>query len=249
MSAWQHDDAARGRWRSLSLAEQFGNVGSEVSRAIRWSTKNPETAQAALYRGLELFDLMLDDPQRRGSVARLREIARAREVVVDFLAGSNSTAPPVRLCRSTSTISLSPRAAHTWRVSVRTHEPGPYCFFPAAASLSAARAPRSMLLQRVVPLVARVLVELLVARHPRVFAGPGPVPRLGIFDGEPVQQRLVVDAREPLDDFQLLARSVELRLVGEVRRLDDERVAFPPADRIAQPPCGCSAAGAVPSSG
>ena len=89
MTGWQHQDAARGRWRTLSLAEQFGNVGSEVSRAIRWSTSNPETARAALYRGLELFDLMLDDPRHRRSVARLREIARAREVVVDFLAGSN----------------------------------------------------------------------------------------------------------------------------------------------------------------
>ena len=89
MTEWQHRDVARNRWHGLSLAEQFGNVGSEISRAIRWSTKNPETARAALYRGLELFDLMLDDPQHRGSVARLREIARAREVVVDFLAGSN----------------------------------------------------------------------------------------------------------------------------------------------------------------
>jgi hypothetical protein len=82
-------DGARGRWHDLSLAEQFGNIGSEVSRAIRWSTSNPETAQAALYRGLELFDWMLDDPRHRQSVARLREIARAREVVADFLAGSN----------------------------------------------------------------------------------------------------------------------------------------------------------------
>lgn len=89
MSEWQHQDAARGRWRSLSLAEQFGHIGSEVSRAIRWSTRNPEIARAALYRGLELFDLMLDDPQHRQSPGRLREIARAREVVVDFLAGSN----------------------------------------------------------------------------------------------------------------------------------------------------------------
>jgi hypothetical protein len=81
MTEWRHRDVARGRWHGLSLAEQFGHVGSEISRAIRWSTKNPETAQAALYRGLDLFD--------RRSVARLREIARAREVVVDFLAGSN----------------------------------------------------------------------------------------------------------------------------------------------------------------
>ena len=115
MTEWQHRDAARGRWQSLSLAEQFGNVGSEISRAIRWSTKNPETAQAALYRGLELFDLMLDDPQHRGSVARLREIARAREVVVDFLAGRTSTAQPARRCRSTSTSSRSPRAVRIWR--------------------------------------------------------------------------------------------------------------------------------------
>jgi hypothetical protein len=55
MTEWQHHDAGRGRWWNLSLAEQFGNVGSEISRAIRWSTKNPETAQAALYRGLD-FD-------------------------------------------------------------------------------------------------------------------------------------------------------------------------------------------------
>ena len=89
MTQWQHRDVARLRWHGLSLAEQFGHIGSEVSRAIRWSAKHPETAQAALYRGLELFDLMLDDPRHRQSVARLREIARAREVVVDFLAGAN----------------------------------------------------------------------------------------------------------------------------------------------------------------
>jgi hypothetical protein len=77
MTEPQHRDAARGRWWRLSLAEQFGNVGSEISRAIRWSTKNPETPPAALYRALELFDLMLADPRHRASVARLREIARA----------------------------------------------------------------------------------------------------------------------------------------------------------------------------
>lgn len=85
----QHADVASGRWQAMTISEQFGNVGSEISRAIRWSTRNPATAQAALYRGLDLFDLMLDDPRHRASVSRLREIARAREVVVDFLAGSN----------------------------------------------------------------------------------------------------------------------------------------------------------------
>jgi hypothetical protein len=45
---------------------------------------------------LESIDLTLDDPRHRQSVARLREIARTREVLVDFLAGPNeyqSSAP------------------------------------------------------------------------------------------------------------------------------------------------------------
>lgn len=89
MTEWQHRDLAGGRWHNLSLAEQFGNIGSEVSRAVRWSAKNPEAARGALYRALELIDLTLDDPRHRQSVPRLREIARTREVVVDFFAGRN----------------------------------------------------------------------------------------------------------------------------------------------------------------
>jgi hypothetical protein len=89
MTAWQHRDIAQGRWGTLSIAEQFGNIGSEISRAVKWSTRNPETAQAALYRALELIDLTLDDPRHRRSFPRLREIARTREVVVDFFAGPN----------------------------------------------------------------------------------------------------------------------------------------------------------------
>lgn len=85
----QHRELAAGRWWELSLAEQLGNIGSEISRAIRWSGRSPDLAQSALYRALELIDLTLDDPRHRQSIARLREIARTREVVVDFLAGSN----------------------------------------------------------------------------------------------------------------------------------------------------------------
>src|SRR5437667_10129775 len=84
-----HRDLAAARWFALSLAEQLGNVGSEVGRAIRWTTKNPALARSALYRALDLIDLTLDDPRHRQSVARLREIARAREVVIDFVDGSN----------------------------------------------------------------------------------------------------------------------------------------------------------------
>lgn len=89
MSEIQHRDLAGGRWWQLSLAEQLGNIGSEVSRAVRWSGRNKDLARGALERALELFDLTLDDPRHRMAPSRLRELARAREVVVDFFDGSN----------------------------------------------------------------------------------------------------------------------------------------------------------------
>lgn len=88
MSDPRHRELAE-RWWTMTVAEQLGNIGSEVSRAAKWTTRNPDLAQSALYRALDLFDLTLDDPRHRRSPARLREIARAREVVVDLFAGSN----------------------------------------------------------------------------------------------------------------------------------------------------------------
>ena len=89
MSQARHRDLAAGGWWDLSLADQLGQVGSEVSRALRWTLRNPDLARGALYRALELLDLTLADPRHRRSPARLREIARAREVVADFFAGPN----------------------------------------------------------------------------------------------------------------------------------------------------------------
>ena len=99
MTDVQHRDLAAGRWWELSLAEQLGNIGSEISRASRWSHRNDQLSRGAFERALELFDLTLDDPRHRQSEARLREIARAREVVVDFFDGQNqyhSTAPSLQ---------------------------------------------------------------------------------------------------------------------------------------------------------
>ena len=88
MNDRQHRQRAE-HWWTLSLAEQLGNIGSEISRVAKWTERNPELARGALHRALELFDLTLDDPRHRQSVARLREIARAREVVVDLFNGPN----------------------------------------------------------------------------------------------------------------------------------------------------------------
>ena len=99
MTHVQHRELAAGRWWELPITEQPGHVGSEISRASRWASRNPETSRAALYRALELLDLTLADPRLRASPARLREIARAREVVVDFFDGPNqyhSTGPSLQ---------------------------------------------------------------------------------------------------------------------------------------------------------
>ena len=82
-----HQGLAAGRWDEFSLLEQMANVGSEVERALRWTEKgNAGLAARATERALELMDLTLACPSNRG---RLREVARAREVLVDFLLGEN----------------------------------------------------------------------------------------------------------------------------------------------------------------
>ena len=89
MTIVRHREMAAGRWWELTLAEQMGHVGSEVSRTLRWKSRDANIALRAMHRALELIDLTLADPRCRRSVARLREIARAREVFVDFVEGSN----------------------------------------------------------------------------------------------------------------------------------------------------------------
>ena len=82
-----HPRLAAGRWFELTLMEQLGNIGSEVGRASRAkSLGNGERFAGALDRALELFDLTLADKRWQG---RLKEIARAREGVCDFLVGDN----------------------------------------------------------------------------------------------------------------------------------------------------------------
>src|SRR5262249_27325634 len=88
--------------------------------------------------------------------------------------------------------------------------------------------PAKNVAERVVAFVARVLEEPLAGDRPRLLAGPRPHPRVRILDRETVAQRLCIDPREALDDVQVLARAAEACLVGEVRGVDDERIALPP---------------------
>lgn len=80
----QHAGLASGGWSRFTLSQQLGNVGSEVSRALRWTGKDPRLADGALVRALELLDLTIQDPRWR---KRLKELLRARELLCDAWLG------------------------------------------------------------------------------------------------------------------------------------------------------------------
>ena len=83
----QHKDLAAGRWQKLSFVEKMANIGSEVERAINWKNRqNPDYSRKAYDRALELIDLTLDSLQ---GFSRLKEIARMRELLVDYFSGTN----------------------------------------------------------------------------------------------------------------------------------------------------------------
>ena len=78
-----------GRWFTMSIFEQLGNVGSDVERAFRWRDKgNLDYSTKAFHRALELLDFTIADKKYRGT-RRLREILRVRECLVDYFVGNN----------------------------------------------------------------------------------------------------------------------------------------------------------------
>lgn len=75
------------RWQNLSFLEQMANIGGEVQRATNWQEKNrSRLGRNAFVRGLDLIDLTLDIVK---SAARLKELARTRELLVDHFMGEN----------------------------------------------------------------------------------------------------------------------------------------------------------------
>ncbi|MBI2065818.1 MAG: hypothetical protein HYT68_02005 [Candidatus Zambryskibacteria bacterium] len=73
------------RWFSLSLAQQLGNIGSEVGRAAKWQGKDEDSFWGAVSRALDLFDTTQADKRWRG--CRVLEIGRAKEIFSDAVLG------------------------------------------------------------------------------------------------------------------------------------------------------------------
>lgn len=93
----EHKNLAAGRWAEFTLAEQLANIGSEVERAITWQEKgNNDYSQKAFLRSLELLSFSLDC-QKNG--ARLKELARLYEALIDYFKGENIFSSSAQLWR------------------------------------------------------------------------------------------------------------------------------------------------------
>ena len=87
MNKIYHQNLASGRWFNLTLAEQLGNIGSEVGRALASRKNNQKQREEnALDRAMELTDLTISDSRW---ASRLKELTRGREVLADWFYGDN----------------------------------------------------------------------------------------------------------------------------------------------------------------
>lgn len=84
-----HSAEARENWLSQPITYQMGNIGSEVSRALKWTEKgNKPRADKAIDRALELFDFTIEANVKNH--ARLTEILKARDEFCDYFFNHNS---------------------------------------------------------------------------------------------------------------------------------------------------------------
>ena len=84
-----HSDEVRHEWSDHPITYQMGNIGSEVSRSLKWIEKGKqERADKAIDRALELFDFTIE--ANKNNPGRLREILIAREEFCDYFFGGNS---------------------------------------------------------------------------------------------------------------------------------------------------------------
>lgn len=81
-----HKNLTKEKWFGLNFLSQMANIGAEVGRAINWSKKDKGLSQSALYRGIELLDLTIED---RKNKSRLKELCRLREVIADYFCFDN----------------------------------------------------------------------------------------------------------------------------------------------------------------
>lgn len=82
---YQHIGLANGRWNELTLNQQFGNIGSEISRALK--SKNETRMLQCIDRALELTDITIKSFISKNHSTK--ELCRSREILCDYFYGNN----------------------------------------------------------------------------------------------------------------------------------------------------------------
>ncbi|MDR0789402.1 MAG: hypothetical protein LBO06_01260 [Bacteroidales bacterium] len=83
----QHKELSEGKWERMSFCEQMGNIGSEVSRTLKWVGKgNYDVARKPFERALELIDLTIKHSTRYSIT---KEVCRLRECLCEAYLNSN----------------------------------------------------------------------------------------------------------------------------------------------------------------
>jgi hypothetical protein len=82
-----HQGLTLERWWSFTLLFQLANVGADVGRAIKWKKQGHlKDSASAFERALDLLEATIADPKNR---TRLKELTRAREMLLDFFIFDN----------------------------------------------------------------------------------------------------------------------------------------------------------------
>jgi hypothetical protein len=83
-----NQDLTEERWFNLSFFSQMANLGSEVSRAIKWKINDSERSKCAFESALELLDLTIMDTKNKKK-STMTELCRLREVLADYFCFDN----------------------------------------------------------------------------------------------------------------------------------------------------------------
>ena len=74
-------------WFAMPVDEQISNIGSEVSRAIKWKNKNNEKRKEGFCaKAIEFLSLSIQDPKNKN---RTREFENAINELIDYFYGNN----------------------------------------------------------------------------------------------------------------------------------------------------------------
>lgn len=88
----QHKNLAGGGWAEMAFGLQMGNLGSEISRSLKWFGRNEKRFRVSFERALELFDMTIavaKDDSEGSRAAKLKEVCRAREEFCDYFMGNS----------------------------------------------------------------------------------------------------------------------------------------------------------------